>query len=444
MKRKYNPDTGELVVESDEQTELTDGEREAVERSAFGATLDNIIAAERSTWEAGQLEELKKYKTPEKVEKTDKGRAIQLLDRKGEEVHRLMAPTEQLYVRMSTQERQWRSPDADHWMVEWMRGQVKNNDARMSRAHAGLEQIYGRALMTEGLAGAGGAVSDGTAGELIPRPLEQVILIARDRVSKMRRFASHIVMTRQQHNVPTAAAMTAFMTTEGATATDGSPAIAQVPLIARKGQVTALMTVELMADSAINVMNMIATRGGGALGELEDDQFFADGNGTAPNVSAFLSGTAHAEDTATEFNFADAVDMYFSVNQIYRPNAVWFISGDVMKFIALLLTGAPEKQFWLDQTGSPAPITDDPTAEGTILRRPVFEVPLTPGTVWFGDPSASYTVGTRAGLTSSMSEHVKFDVDQIMWKLTQRFDGNNVDHLAAAQVAVGITSAGII
>jgi HK97 family phage major capsid protein len=70
----------------------------------------------------------------------------------------------------------------------------------------------------------------------------------------------------------------------------------------------------------------------------------------------------------------------------------------------------------------------------------VYEVPLTAGTLWFGDPSAAYVIGTRAGISSSMSEHVKFNLDQVMWKMTQRFDGINL-YSAAGQQAVGIDSA---
>jgi HK97 family phage major capsid protein len=134
------------------------------------------------------------------------------------------------------------------------------------KAMAELERIYGRAVMTEGIAGASGAVSTGTGGELIPRPLEMVVMIERDRVAKMRRWAQQITMTAQTHTVPTAAAMTANMVGESTTSADGNPDIAQVQLTAKKGQVTALATNEMLADAAINVINLWATRGGAAIG----------------------------------------------------------------------------------------------------------------------------------------------------------------------------------
>jgi len=426
--------------ESNELTpvgELTDGEREAVNRSAYKAEIDNIVAAERANWDAEALAELKSYKAPVTEEKAEApARAAQILDRSGVEVHRLMSPTEPLYSRFSDEEKQWRSPDSDHWNAEWFRGQLSKNSARMARANAGLEEIYGRALMTEGAAGALGAIAGGTAGELMPRPMEQIVLLARDRVSKMRRFASHISMTSQTHTVPTAAAMTAHNTAEEVTATDGSPAIAQVQLTARKGQVTSLFTVELMQDNAINLVNMLAKRGGGALGVNEDNQFFKLGDGSAPNCSAFLASTAHSITTG-DLRFTDVVEMYFGVSQEYRQQAVWLASANVLQMMTSFRNATTGTQFYLGLTDKPGPITDDPTAEGTVMRRPVYEVPFTDGTLWFGDPSAAYVIGTRVGITSAMSEHVHFNLDQVMWKMTQRYDGINVD-LVAGQHALAI------
>lgn len=414
--------------------EITDEERKAVERSVYTAKIDNIVAAERAKWQAEAAAELDEYTAPGTPPK-----AVQILDRTGHEVHRLVSPTLPLYARMSVAEREWRKPDADHWSAEWVRGHYKNDEARMMRAIAGMESVFGRAIMTEGAAGAAGAVAAGSAGELMPRPLEQVVLIARDKVAKMRRFASNIVMTSQTHTVPTADAMTAYMTAEQVTATDGSPAIAQVQLSANKGQVTALFTVELLADSAINIVNMLATRGGGALGALEDAQFFKAGNGTPPNITAFLAGTNHAITTG-DLRFTDVVEMYFGVAQEYRADAVWFAAPNVLQILTAL-KGAGGQQFYLGlQDVSPGAIADDPMAEGTLMRKPIYEVQLTAGTLWFGNPAAAYVIGTRAGLSSSMSEHVKFNLDQVMWKMTQRFDGTNL-YAAAGQQSVAIDSA---
>jgi HK97 family phage major capsid protein len=153
------------------------------------------------------------------------------------------------------------------------------------------------------------------------------------------------------------------------------------------------------------------------------------------NISAILTGTAYAETTSGILAFIDVNTMYYNVAQQYRQNGVWLIAGNVLELLSLLRNATTGAQFYLGMTEKPGPITDDPTAEGTIFRRPVYEVPSTPGTVWFGDINASYIIGTE----SRVSDQVKFDLDQVMWKLTQRFDGQSIDAVAS-QVATGITS----
>ena len=406
-------------------------EEELRSESAMASIVANIVGDAKKVWQDEMATELENLRAPIKPE---------ILNTEGEPVIRLVSPHDRQYRRMTEEEREWRSADSDHWNAEWLRGQVARDHGRKLKARAELEKIYGRAVMTEGVAAAGGAISTGTGGELIPRPLEQVVLIARDRVAKMRRWAQMISMTAQTHTVPTAAAMTAAMAEESTTAADGNPAIAQVQLTARKGQVTALATNEMLADAAINLINLWATRGGTAMGVLEDDQFFKTGNGTLPNISGILTGTAYAEETSTEMSFYDMVVMYYNVAQQYRQNAVWLISPDVLLLLTSVQNSTSGTQLYLGMSEKPGPITDDPTAEGTILRRPVYEVPSTPGTVWFGDINASYIIGQRAGIESRVSDQVKFDLDQVMWKLTQRFDGISVDAVAS-QVALGITSA---
>lgn len=412
--------------------DISDDERKRKETSGMAALVTNIVNEQKEAWQNEIKDELEAFRKPMPVN-------ADVLDcGPGDAAIKTSAPSDRLYARMTDEERQWRNPDSDHYLAEFLRGQAYQNHGQKMNAIEKLEGMFGRTALAEGAAGASGAFAAGS-GELLPRPLENIVLIARDRVSKMRRWAQVINMTAQTHTIPTAAAMTAYMVAEASTATDGNPTIASVQISANKGQVTALASNEILADSAVNLINMWATRGGGALGVLEDDQFFKEGDGTPPNISAFLSGTSYSEKTSAEFKFYDVNAMYYSVGQQYRQNAVWLIAANVLQLLSQLQDASADKQFYLGLTDLPGPITDDPTAEGTLFRRPVYEVPFTNGTVWFGDPTAAYIIGQRGGLTSAVSDQVKFAEDQVMWKLTQRFDGINID-AAASQVCTGITS----
>ena len=405
--------------------------------------VSNIVAQERENWSAELAQGLKDFETPDRSqvpEVKDDGDAGRFTE--GRAI-RVSSPYDVLYSRMSEREQQFRSADSDHWYREWIVGQFRKDRGQMLNAEAQLEGIYGRAYcraaLAEGAAGAAGAISAGAGGDLIPRPLENVVLIARDRVAKMRRFASSLTMTAQTHTIPTAAAMTAAMVGESTTATESAPTPGNVQVSARKGQVVALATQELLDDAAINLVNLYATRAGGKLGELEDDQFWQDGDGAGNNISAHFGGTAYAETTSGALGYVDVVAMYYAVGQAYRDNARWFAAADVLQFMANVRdgNGRPMYQGLQERPGA---LSDDAGAVGTILNKPVHEVPTTDGEIWFADAAALFTVATRQGIVTSASTHVKFDLDQVMWKFTQRFDGQNVDTVAG-QHASGITSA---
>jgi len=131
--------------------------------------------------------------------------------------------------------------------------------------------------------------------------------------------------------------------------------------------------------------------------------------------------------------------MYYAVAQEYRDNAVWFAASNVLQILSGVrdTTGRP---LYMGLTDVPGPITDDRGAIGAIFRRPVYEVPFSNGELWFGDPSAQYAFGSRQGIEVDVSEHVRFAEREVMWLITQRFAGANLDS-SASQYATGITTA---
>jgi Predicted phage phi-C31 gp36 major capsid-like protein len=348
----------------------------------------------------------------------------------------LRSPTHPLYRRLSEEEREWRNPESDHWMAEWLRGQATRDHGRMLLANEKLTGLFGRATAEEGTEGAAGAESTGTVGPLIPRPLEAIVMISRDRVAKARRFATIYQMTRQNHQIPTAASMTAAMVLESSSSAQGEPTFASVDLIARAATVKAIASKEALADSAINLVNVFAQRGGSALGVLEDNEVFKDGTGVAPHISR-MTGTSYVESPAGTLTYTNMLGMYFGVPQQYRDAAVWLISANVLQLLSNVRDGMG-RPIYQGLVDTPGPITDDASAVGSIFRKSVYEVPFTAGDVWFGDPAAQYAFGNRQGITTEVSMDVLFANRQVMWLITERFAGANVDS-SASQYATGIT-----
>lgn len=349
------------------------------------------------------------------------------------------SPTLPIYRRMSEEEREWRNPDSDYWMGQWIVGSAHRDHARMALANENLRglfpEIYARATTAEGVAGAAGAESTGTGGALVPRPLEAIVMISRDRVAKARRFAMLYTMTRQNHQIPTAGSMTAAMVAESTSSAQGEPTFGSVDLIAKAATVKAVATKEVLADAAVNLVSIFAQRGGGALGVLEDNQVFRDGDGLGDNITR-IGGTAYTEDVTNTLSYSDMLAMYFGVPQQYRDNAIWLIAADVLQGLSNVRdgNGRPIYQGLVDV---PGPITDDPSAVGTIFRRRVYEVPFTAGDVWFGDPMAQYAFGQRQGITVEVSQDYLFANRQVMWLITERFAGANLDNSASQYLESG-------
>lgn len=417
------------------QGTISDEEAKLREDSAIATEISNLIARKKDQWDIALIEEL------QGLEKVD--RSLVPEHYSDPAPHRgtipQSNPTEPIYRHMSEELREWRNPDSDHYMAEWLKGVYHKDHGRRLEAEAKLDGMFGRADLHEGTVGASGALATGTGGSLAPRPLESVVLISRDRVAKMRRFSSLMTMTAQTHTIPTAAAMTAGMVAEGSTQGEGNPTVASVQISAMKGQVKAIVSEELLADAAANLVSALATRAGGALGVLEDNQTFRLGSGTAPNTVK-IDGNAFTETTSGILPYSDVLSMYYSVPQEYRDQAIWMVAANVLQLMSNVRDGQG-RPFYQGLTDVPGALTDDSGQVGAILRRPVFEVPFSDGDIWFGDPKAAYVLGTRQGITVKASEHVNFTSDEIMWKWTQRFGGINVDHTAAAEYAKGITSA---
>lgn len=430
-------DENKAVVSGDVSPE----ERQKRIEAALFAKLDTIAQAHEDRMLDGLTDILAKYEVP------DPGRAPEIVNRKGETVHRLSSPTEPMYRRMPEDLRAVRNPDSDHWMAEWLRGLYAKNHSQLIQASGKLESMFGRAETLEGAADASGGFAGGTGGVLLPRPLEAVVMVERDRVAKMQRWATEYTMTAQEHNIPTAGAMVAYMVNEGSPglieASTGEPTLGQVPLIARKAMVRAQASVEILEDAAVNLVSVFTQRAGARLGALEDEQFFRDGSTgvEAPNVVR-LTPNLFSETTAGNLIYADLLAMYSNVQQEYRDNSRWLMASNVLQALAGVLSVSDGRPFYASLLDPPTPITDDASAVGTLLGRPVHEVVMTSGDAFFGDVRACYAIGRRRGITVAASEHFLFSSQRVVWLISERFAGNNID-TSAGQLVSGITTASI-
>lgn len=377
-----------------------------------------------------------------KLTEPDRSSAVAEVLPKGEpdeRVRQVRAVVDYRYDRMPENVRRFRSPETDHWMAQWIRALTVRDQELMKLADANLSEKFGRADTLVGTPDAGGGISSGTGGPLIPVPLLGVIEIERDAVAKIRGLASPFELTAAQARIPTAGAVTVAMVAEGTTSTGDEPPFASKLPVAHKMQAGMKASVEAVADSAFNLVGIYASRAGRAMGAEEDVQFCTT-DGIAPNVSEKIDDGATNVPLATvvTLDYAQMVTNYFALPQQYRMNAAWFGSGATLTILSSILDGNGRPIF-SPGAGLPGVITDD-SADGVVFRKPVYEVPLADGVLVFGE-MRSYGVGTRAGITARVSEHASWSADLIEYKFTQRLDGIVLDAGAFVE-SNGITTAG--
>lgn len=409
---------------------VSDEENKKRTESNAATIFETIRKSEREKHEAEMFEALKL------LTETDRSKVPEIYKNPAEHrgVATLRSPTEPLYRRMSEDVREWRNPDSDHYMAEWMRGESKRDYSRMLEANARLDAMFGRADMTEGIAPGTGAFATGTGAEYVPRPLMAAVQIERDKVAKMRRFATIVQMTAQEHSIPTQAAMTAAMVAEDdAEVAQGEGAVAHVALVAHTAGVQIRASKMLLDDAAINLVSIITQRGGSALGVLEDVQMFDStaGDGTSPNLTA-ISGTSYQASltTATTLSYTNLQGLYYDLPQQYRDRAVWFCASDVLGLLSNVRDGIG-RPIYQGIVDAPGQLGDDPGAMGTLLRKPIYETVMPAGSIILVDPS-QYYIGQRAGITVESSADQLFSTRMMIWLITERVAGNNTD-LGAGQ-----------
>lgn len=383
-----------------------------------------------------------------RYDQPDRSMVPEFQNRNGETVHRLTSPWDPYYRRLTGDEAKIRNAHSDHWMREWLRGVQQQDFAGRVQAEAKLEAMFPdlyRADTLEGAANASGGFAGGTGGVLIPRPLESLVAIALAKIAKMARWARLYTMTQQEHNIPTAGAATAYMQGEATTPlTGGEPSLAQKPLIAYDAIGKLVLGRNLIDDEAANVVPVFVQLMGDALGELEDSEFLKAGTGSSPHVTK-LAGVAFSETTSGILSYTNVLGMYSSVPQRYRSNARWLVNGTVLQLLANVRDGFG-RPFYQSLVDPPVSIGDDENGGpdgsrvGTLLGKPVHEVDLTAGDIYFGDVFRNYAIGRRRGITVEFSKDFYFDTRRVIYLVTERIAGNNID-TSAGQLCSGITSA---
>ena len=346
--------------------------------------------------------------------------------------------TDMLYRSRPTEEQRFRNRHVDGLIQRWLLAKQDRDFETLRNTQRELNDIARAANdVLEGTAGASGAIGSGTGADAIPVPLAAVIQMARDKRARIRARAQMFNSPNQSLRLTVGAVGTAAMVGEGAIAANTAAGLSTVLLTKKKLQSVFSLSREMVADSAFNLVNTFIAKGGAAMGRVEDEQFSADGDGTGNNITQGLEYATGinwvSPRTAGEVGYPDIVSLTFAPADQDTENGTFFANKNGLKLLSTILDGNGRPIF-VPGAGLAAPNVvgeQVPSALGYVFGRPVIELPLTSsGTVanapevdiWFGDLN-EYAVLDDGGITVDFSEHVRFDEDMVVWKLTERIDG---------------------
>jgi HK97 family phage major capsid protein len=293
-----------------------------------------------------------------------------------------------------------------------------------------LREVYGSAKRLEESSGASG-------GYVVPQQfVGRLMEVAAER-SIVRPRAFVLPMSSRDASIPAIdysnaheAGKSAFLggmemqwMEEGATVPTTEPKFRKLELVAHKMSGKVPVSNELLADNAVGLEALLVRLFGNAVAFAEDYAFLAgDGVGKPLGI---LNAPATIETatalTAAAPTVAELSAIYKRLIPSSRATAVWVVNS--------LLTDAL-MAINSDSTNSNA-LTYLPNLQGRIEPRlfglPVLESEKLPSTFSGGGlllaDFQQYVIGSRQHIEIAMSEHVNFDTDETVWRVTSRVEG---------------------
>lgn len=321
-----------------------------------------------------------------------------------------------------------RNPGMDAIAARWANAVASGNVAERVRLYDELNDRYlkamgiSRASLLEGLPTGENPLSNGSGAELLPLPLANQLIVERDKASKFRGLVNVFPMTAQVQRIPVLPTVTATARLENASYTDNTPTADSALLTAKDIGVLFSAGRNFLEDSAFNIVNQLTVVAGGAIGAEEDIQICTS-TANAGDITQGLEAatvTDVAETTTGAIGFVDLVSLYYALPEQYRRNAKFFAAGTTLADLAKLVD-AVGRPILLDAVQAPRAISDwDQNAVGTILGKPVYDVPLTDEVIFFGDPMW-YALGQRSGIRVDTDRAVTTGNRQ--WVIDERIDG---------------------
>jgi HK97 family phage major capsid protein len=228
---------------------------------------------------------------------------------------------------------------------------------------------------------------------------------------------------------------TANLIAEGASITEADATIAQVSLSSYKYAALMQASREVIEDSAVDVLGLVASSLGKSIGTAVATAYTTGTGSSQPQgiANAPTAGVTLATGQTTTITSADSlIDLYFSVSEPYRRNGFWLMNDTTMAIVRKLkASGSGDYVLDLGQLGDPLP---------RILGRPVLiesnmaSPAANAYTIAFGDFSEYFLVRNAGTVRIERSDDFAFQNDLVTFRGILRTDSKQVINGASGAV----------
>lgn len=261
--------------------------------------------------------------------------------------------------------------------------------------------------------------SDKEGGYLVSDEFEKKLVKKLESKSVIRKLAN-VIKTNNLLKIPGVSTKpSAAWVEEGEQFNETDMEFYQVVIDAHKNGYITIVSEELLEDAGFDIEEYIVNSAGDKIGELEEAAFISgDGNNKPTGI---LTDAPVGEETAT-LNMDAALNLYFSVGQKYRKNAVWVMSEEALKTLQKEKT-AMGRNVWEGDMTEELPLQ--------LNGRPVFVSEAMPGVeagkcpIMFGDFSY-YWIGDRGNRAIKRMGEIYSDRGCVGFRVTHRVDGKLV------------------
>jgi len=261
--------------------------------------------------------------------------------------------------------------------------------------------------------------TDSEGGYLVPDEFERTLVEALEEENIFRQIAKVVTTSSGDKKIPVVASKgTADWTDEAAPMHESDDAFGVVTIGAHKLTTMIKVSEELLNDSVFSLDSYISKEFARRIGRAEEEAFIT-GNGAGRPTGVFVSADLGITSAGASIGIDDIIDLYHSLREPYRRNAIFITNDATIKAIRKLKDNNGQ-YLWQPsvQAGQP----------DTILNRPVRTSGYIPviapaaKVIAFGDFSY-YWIADRQGRSFQRLNELYAATGQIGFRATQRVDG---------------------